>query len=128
MKSIFLHLIIVIILLFVIVDNEPIRSFIFDVKTDKVVVIDQGRKYKSQFAKVSHIYKGKEYIREIHLDTNFYKFYNTGDSMKISYLKDKPDDAIYHKGLPIYFLAALILGLTIFMSTLFIKIYHYFKK
>jgi hypothetical protein len=71
MKSIFLHLIVVIILLFLIVNNEPIRSLVFDVKTDKVVVVDQGRKYKSQFAKVLHVYKGKEYIREIHLDINF---------------------------------------------------------
>jgi hypothetical protein len=127
MKSILLLLIPIIVLFIVIIRNEPVRSFVFDVETDKVIVLDEGKKYKTQFAKVSHIYKGKEYIREIHLDTNFYKFYNTGDSMKISYLKNEPEDAVYHRGFPIYFLFALILGWFIFTFTFFVKIYNYIK-
>ncbi len=78
------------------INSEPIYSLLFDLKIEKVLVVNQGKNnnsnnVKTQQLKVKHVYDDKEYIRKVQVDVIAQKFFTVGDSIEISYKVDSPE-------------------------------------
>ena len=76
--------------------NEPTRSLFLSTQIDTVIVVNEGEKYREQEVEFHHNYKGEIYIRKVTVDTLLRRFYNIGDTMIVSYIKDDPNTISYH--------------------------------
>ncbi len=94
-------------------DDAIIRSQVYTVQIDTVVVVDEGMKAKAQTAKFFLWHNGTKYKKYVAVDSIAEGFYHVGDSMVVSYIKDDIDTVKLHKGTPLIFILISILFLII---------------